>query len=110
VSRVQAMMVRVYLSEADHEMKALLNCLHDELKVRGVTVMRGIAGYGSSGVVHKSSLVDLSLDLPLVLEFFDLPEKAQRAIARVADFVEPGHVVSWPVTVEGGTSHSTASR
>jgi PII-like signaling protein len=110
VSRVQAMMVRVYLSEADHEMKALLNCLHDELKVRGVTVMRGIAGYGSSGVVHKSSLMDLSLDLPLVLEFFDLPEQAQRAIARVADFVEPGHVVSWPVTVEGGASHSTASR
>jgi PII-like signaling protein len=71
MSCVQAMMVRVYLSEADHEMK----CLHDELKVRGVTVMRGIVGYGSSGVVHKSSLVDLSLDLPLVLEFFDLPDK-----------------------------------
>ena len=71
MSRVQAMMVRVYLSETDHEMK----CLHDELKVRGVTVMRGIVGYGSSGVVHKSSLVDLSLDLPLVLEFFDLLDK-----------------------------------
>ena len=97
------MMVRVYLSEADHEMKPLLKCLHDELKVRGVTVTRGIVGYGASGVVHQASLADLSLDLPLMLEFFDLPEKAQRAIKRIADFVEPGHVVSWPVTVEGGT-------
>jgi uncharacterized protein len=110
VSHVQAMMVRVYLSEAGHEMKPLLKCLHDELKVRGVTVMRGIVGFGSSGVVHKSSLVDLSLDLPLVLEFFDLPEKARRAIERIADYVEPGHVVSWPVTVEGDANHSTASR
>jgi hypothetical protein len=95
-------MVRVYLSEADHEMKPLLKCLHDELKVCGVTVVRGIAGYGGSGVVHDASLVDLSVDLPLVLEFFDLPEKAERAIARIGDFVEPGHVVSWPVTVERG--------
>ena len=102
MSRVQALMVRVYLTESDHEMKPLLKCLHDELEVCGVTVMRGIAGYGGSGVVHEASLLDLSVNLPLVLEFFDLPEKAQQAIERIADFVEPGHVVSWPVTVEGG--------
>ena len=102
MSRVQALMVRVYLTESDHEMKPLLKCLHEELEVCGVTVMRGIAGYGGSGVVHEASLLDLSVNLPLVLEFFDLPEKAQQAIERIADFVEPGHVVSWPVTVEGG--------
>jgi len=102
VSRVEALLVRVYLSESDHEMKPLLNCLHDELKVCGVTVTRGIAGYGGSGVVHNASLVDLSLDLPLVLEFFDRPEKAAQAIERISDFVEPGHVVSWPVVVEAG--------
>lgn len=53
-------------------------------------------------MVHNASLVDLSVDLPLVLEFFDLPERAEHAVARIADFVAPGHVVSWPVTVEGG--------
>lgn len=102
MSRVEALMVRVYLSESDHEMKPLLKCLHDELKVCGVTVMRGIAGYGGSGVVHNASLVDLSVDLPLVLEFFDQPDEAARAIERISDFVEPWHVVSWPVIVEGG--------
>jgi PII-like signaling protein len=95
-------MVRVYLSESDREMKPLLKCLHDELKVCGVTVMRGIAGYGGSGVVHNASMVDLSVDLPLVLEFFDLPEKAAQAIERISGFVEPGHIVTWPVAVEGG--------
>ncbi|MEA3276703.1 MAG: DUF190 domain-containing protein [Pseudomonadota bacterium] len=102
MSSIEARMVRVYLSESDHEMKPLLKCLHDELRVCGVTVTRGVAGYGGSGVVHNASLVDLSTDLPLVLEFFDAPDKAARAIGRISDFVEPGHVVSWPVTVEGG--------
>lgn len=102
MSCVRALMVRVYLSESDHELKHLLRCLHDELKVCGVTIVRGIAGYGGSGVVHNALLLDLSVDLPLVLEFFDLPEKAERAIERIADFVAPGHVVSWLVTIEGG--------
>jgi len=95
-----ATMVRVYLSESDHGLKPLLKCLHDELGVRGATVTRGVAGFGASGVVHGTSLLDLSSDLPLVLEFFDRPDRARAAIERIKDFVEPGHVVSWPVDVE----------
>lgn len=98
----EARMVRVYLSESDREIEHLLKCLHDELGVCGVTVVRGVEGYGKSGVVHSASLVDLSADLPLILEFFDRPERARKAIERITDFVEPGHVVSWPVVVEGG--------
>jgi len=97
---VWATMVRVYLAESDHELKPLLRCLHDELKVCGVTVMRGVAGFGASGVVHSARLVDLSTDLPLVLEFFDRPDSARAAIERIKEFVEPGHVVSWSVNVE----------
>jgi hypothetical protein len=93
-------MVRVYLSESDHGLKPLLKCLHDELKVCGATVTRGVAGFGASGVVHSAGLVDLSSDLPLVLEFFDRPDRARAAIERIKDFVEPGHVVSWSVNVE----------
>ena len=99
-SLIWATMVRVYLTESDHELKPLLKCLHDELRVCGVTVMRGVAGFGASGVVHSARLVDLSVDLPLVLEFFDRPDRARIAIERIKDFVEPGHVVSWSVNVE----------
>jgi PII-like signaling protein len=97
-----ATMVRVYLTESDRELKPLLKCLHDELKVCGATVMRGVAGFGASGVVHSAGLVDLSTDLPLVLEFFDRPDRARAAIERIKDFVEPGHVVSLSVSVEAG--------
>ncbi|MEA1049206.1 DUF190 domain-containing protein [Lamprobacter modestohalophilus] len=97
---ISATMVRVYLTESDHGLKPLLKCLHDELGVLGATVTRGVAGFGASGVVHSAGLVDLSTDLPLVLEFFDRPDRARIAIERIKDFVEPGHVVSWSVRVE----------
>ena len=101
-SETNARMVRVYLSESDHGINRLLKVLHDELHVRGVTVVRGIEGFGSSGQIHSASLLDLSGDLPVILEFFDEEEEVSRAVARIADFVAPGHIVSWPVTIEKG--------
>jgi len=94
-------MVRVYLTEGDHKLQAMLDCLHDELQVRGVTVMRGIAGFGASGKMHVSGLLDLSLDLPLVVEFFDQPDKVRLAIGRIQDYVGPGHVVTWAAELNG---------
>jgi hypothetical protein len=41
------------------------------------------------------------VEWPLVLEFLDEPAEAARAIERISDLVDPGHVVSWTVTVEG---------
>lgn len=95
-------MVRVYLTEKDHKLDELVRCLHDELKVRGVTVMRAIQGYGNSGRIHASGLLDLSLDLPLVLEFFDSPEKVHQALKRIHDYVGPGHVVTWAAELNIG--------
>ena len=37
----------------------------------GATVLRGIAGFGASSVIHTTSLVDLSADLPIVVEVVD---------------------------------------
>jgi hypothetical protein len=97
---ISATMVRVYLTESDRGLKPLLKCLHDEIGVLGATVTRGVAGFGASGVVHTAGLVDLSTDLPLVLEFFDRPERARIAIERIKTLVEPNHIVSWSVSVE----------
>ena len=49
----------------------VLNLFHDQHKVRGVSVFRGIAGMGESGEVHASDMLRLPVDLPLVIEFFD---------------------------------------
>ena len=98
----QVTMVRVYLTEGDHQLKRLLECLHDEQKVRGVTAFRGIAGFGASGRLHSSTLLDVSLDLPLVLEFFDEPTKANDVLKRLNAFIKPGHIVTWPVSLNMG--------
>jgi PII-like signaling protein len=92
-------MVRIYLTEGEHRLQELLRLLHDEEQVKGVTAFRGIAGFGKSGKMHSSTLLDLSLDLPLVLEFFDQPDKVQRVLEHLNGIIEPGHIVSWPAEV-----------
>lgn len=89
------MVVRVYLTESGGELNKLMAYLHDESKVQGVTVFRAITGFGKSGRVHSSTFMDLSLDLPVVVEFFDLPAKAETIIAKLNETVEPGHIVFW---------------
>ena len=95
MKNVEVIMVRVYLTEAKAHLETLLKRLNDWGKVRGVTVFRGIAGFGKSGTIHSSSLLDMSLDLPVVIEFFDEPVKAQEMIEYLYQVVGPGHVVHW---------------
>lgn len=80
-------------------METLLECLHDDEKVQGVTVFRGISGFGQSGKMHSSSLLDMSLDLPLVVEFYDVPEKVEKILEHIHLNIKPGHIVSWPGTL-----------
>lgn len=95
-------MVRIYLTEGQHQFQRLMQILHDEQKVRGVTAFRGIAGFGQSGRMHSSTLIDLSLDLPLILEFFDEPAKVASVLEHLNSLLRPGHIVSWPAQVNMG--------
>jgi len=94
--------VRIYLTEGESLLNTLLVKLHDEEKVRGVTVFRGISGFGKSGVVHSATLLDLSLDLPVIIEFFDAPDKVRRILSHLKELLPPGHVVSWAAQVNEG--------
>lgn len=95
-------MVRIYITEGEGLMKQLLARLHDDEKVRGVTVFRGITGFGRTGKMHSSLLLDLSLDLPLVVEFFDEPDKVRRILSHLKDVLQPGHVITWSAQVNEG--------
>ena len=99
MSITEVTMVRAYLTEHEAHLKHLLEGLREHHRVRGVTVFRGIAGFGESGVMHSSSLLDLSMDLPLVLEFFDLPERAAAAVEWLETQVDAGCVVSWSARI-----------
>lgn len=95
-------LVRIYLSEADHAGKRnllgeIMKILHDEHRVQGVTVYRGIAGFGSKGVVHSADLLRLTTRLPLVVEFFDAPEIVEGALTALDGLIPSAHLISWSV-------------
>jgi uncharacterized protein len=87
---------RVYTLESHDQLNQVLDILHDEEKISGVTVLRGIEGMGTSGAIHTSSLLDLSLDLPLIIEFYDEPLKVKKAIQTLQSRLDLKHIVSWP--------------
>ena len=99
MNNLDIIFVRIYLTEGQGRMGGLLQRLHDEEKVQGVTVFRGICGFGKSGKMHSSSLLDMSLDLPVVIEFFDEPQKINAILEHLRKDIEPGHIVSWPATL-----------
>jgi PII-like signaling protein len=99
MKKLDVTFVHIYMTEGEGRLQGLLERLHDEEKVQGVTVFRGISGFGRSGIMHSSMLLDMSLDLPLVIEFFDVPEKVDTILEHVSADIDPGHIVSWPATL-----------
>ena len=91
----QVTVVRIYCSEKGGLHRELLELLHDREQVAGVTAFRGIAGFGVSGRVHEAGLLDVSLDLPVVIEFFDRPDKVEKVLQHLHTKVAPGHMLSW---------------
>lgn len=92
---VEVTMVRIYLSEKESHLESLLQRLRDWEKLRGVTVFRGISGFGESGKLHTASFTDLSMDLPVVLEFFDEPGKIEKILEHLNNTIKPKHMVKW---------------
>jgi uncharacterized protein len=103
------LMVRIYLSEADHGrrttlMREIFSLLHNGHAVQGVTVFRGVAGFGPDGEVHADNMLRLTVDLPLVIEFFDEPTVAEAAIRLLDNLVPKGHIVAWPAKRYGAAA------
>jgi PII-like signaling protein len=91
---VDVVMVRVYVTESSHLLNEIVTHLKTEARIRGISVFRAISGFGESGT-HSLSLLDLSLDLPLVIEFFDQKDKVDIALKYLSQTVKPGHFVYW---------------
>jgi PII-like signaling protein len=67
--------VRVYVGEGDHHGgQSLYTAIVEaarKARLAGATVFKGIEGYGGHSVVHAAHVVDLSADLPIVVELID---------------------------------------
>ncbi|MEI6900927.1 MAG: DUF190 domain-containing protein, partial [Bacteroidota bacterium] len=54
----------------------------------GATVTRGIMGFGANSKVHTTKLLEISSDLPLVIEIVDTEEKIKAFIEQVEKLFE----------------------
>jgi len=86
---------RIYITEAQHIHEKIFKRLHDEHKVKGVTMFRGVAGFGESGETHSSSLLDMSFDMPIVVEFFDEDERVRVALGSLSDLTSSCRVITF---------------
>lgn len=88
-------MVRIYLIEGRDDINKIITRLVD-IKARGFTVFKGVAGLGTDHRLHKASLLALSSELPIIIEFFDEPERVKEITGQLGDLVKPELIISWP--------------
>jgi PII-like signaling protein len=54
----------------------------------GATVLKGIMSYGATSNVHTAKIIDISEDLPIVVEIVDLEEKINAFMNIVCPLME----------------------
>lgn len=92
----KAKRLRVYIGESDRwKGRALFESIvlkAKELDMAGVTVCRGLMGYGANSRIHTARIVDLSSDLPIVVEIIDSIEYIEKLIPYLDEMVNQGLV------------------
>ena len=95
---LDVLVVRIYITESSKLLNKIIEYLKTEAKIIGVSVFRAIRGFGETGH-HNSSLMDLSLNLPLVIEFFDQKDKVEIALDYLNTTIKPEHIIFWEAKV-----------
>ena len=88
------MLLRIFIGESDtYKGKDLYEQIvlkARELNLAGATVVRGIMGFGASSRVHTAKLLQLSEDLPVIIEIVDTEEKLNTIIPFLNEVVTEG--------------------
>jgi hypothetical protein len=96
-------LMRIHIGESDKWhgrplYEAIVEMLRKE-KFSGVTVLRGVAGYGGSSVYHTDKILRLSQDLPIILEVVEATERIEQILPRLDAMVEGGLITLEKVRV-----------
>ena len=99
----QVALMRIHIGERDRwDGKPLYRAIVELLRLRGfrgATVLRGIMGFGGSSIIHTSSILRLSEDLPIVIEVIDEEEKIREILPELERMIEGGIVTLERVSV-----------
>lgn len=93
----EAILLRIFIGESDRwEHKPLYEAIvlkAREMHLCGATVLRGPMGYGKTSRLHTAKILNLSTDLPLVIEIVD-SETSINAFLPVLDGMITGGLVT----------------
>jgi uncharacterized protein len=96
-------LMRIHIGESDKwHGKPLYEAIVELLRKEafsGVTVLRGVAGYGGSSVYHTDKILRLSQDLPIILEVVETTERMEQILPRLDAMVEGGLITLEKVRV-----------
>jgi PII-like signaling protein len=97
--------VRIYIGEQDKATGShrplwedLLSLLRQE-GAAGATMFRGLAGFGAHSRIHMARLADLAPDLPVVVEWIDVPERVEQLLPGVSALVQSGTITLEDLTI-----------
>jgi uncharacterized protein len=86
--------LRVHIGESDHHGgQSLYTAIVEAARkagLAGATVLKGIEGYGAHSVVHAAHIVDLSADLPIIVELIDSPDAIRGFLPVLTKMVNDG--------------------
>jgi uncharacterized protein len=96
-------LLRILLGESDkthgkQTYQALVEMLRSN-NISGVTVLRGIMGYGAHSHPHTTNILRLSQDLPIVVEVVDSLENIERVLPQIEQFIGGGLITMEKVRV-----------
>ncbi len=87
-----AKLLRIFIGESDkHGQQPLYETIVFEAKKQGLsgaTVTRGIMGFGANSKVHTTKLLEISSDLPLIIEIVDTEDKIRQFTKTVEHLFE----------------------
>jgi PII-like signaling protein len=93
----EAVLLRIFIGESDRwEGKPLVEAIvlkAREMHLGGATVLRGPMGFGKTSRLHTSKILNLSCDLPIVIEIVD-SEGAINGFLPVLDGMITGGLVT----------------
>ena len=92
----EAVLLRVFIGESDHyrgrPLYEQIVLKARELNLAGATVLRGVMGFGAESLIHTAKLLELSQDLPMVVEIVDTEENLNKLMPFIDETVLEGLV------------------
>ncbi|MDD3994383.1 MAG: DUF190 domain-containing protein [Dehalococcoidales bacterium] len=99
----EQLMVRIFIGESDKvDGKPLYQALVEKLRqeqISGATVLRGILGYGARSIIHTANILQLSHDLPVIIEVVDTQENIERVLPHIESIIGDGMITMEKVKV-----------